>query len=68
MSSRRFPDAVTILNKAIKVSHNYKDAHFHLGMAYLAMGSKREAMRVYAELKPINEGLAKQLLAEINKP
>lgn len=68
ISLKRPSDAVSVLTKAIQLSPKFNDGHYLLGIAYVAMGRKTEAMQSYRTLRPLNNELAQKLLAEINKP
>lgn len=60
------PDqAIAPLKEAIRLNPDDADFYFELGTAYLAMNKKDDALRVYRDLRPIDDSKAQELHAEI---
>jgi tetratricopeptide (TPR) repeat protein len=64
---KQYPNAIAALRQAIRLYKGYGEAHFYLGKTFNAMGRKRDAMQVYAALKPLDAKFAQQLFDDINK-
>lgn len=64
---KQYPNAIAALRQAIRLYKGYGEAHFYLGETFNAMGRKRDAMQVYAALKPLDAKFAQQLLDDVNK-
>lgn len=67
-SMKRYSEAVTVYKKAIATYPKNKSLNYGLGVSYVAMGQKQDAMAVYRVLAPLDNELAQKLLTEINKP
>lgn len=67
-SMKRYPEAVVAYKNAIASYPGNKSANHGLGLVYVAMGRKQDAMTVYRVLRPLDNELAQELLAAINKP
>lgn len=67
-SLKRYPESVTAYKSAIARNPSSRYANYELGLVYVAMRRKQDAMAVYRVLRPLDNNLAQKLLAEINKP
>ena len=53
--------------EAIRLKTDYAAAHYELGISYLAASYRAAAMEEYTTLVSLNEKLAAQIYAAINK-
>ena len=58
---------IEALNKALKIRPKYASARYNLGMTYIKIGNRKEALRQYEALKIFDEGTAEALMKEIGK-
>lgn len=59
--------AITAYREAIRLKPDYAAAHYELGLTYTAAGDQATAMEEYLILVSLNQKLADQLYAAINK-
>jgi tetratricopeptide (TPR) repeat protein len=62
---RRYKEAATTLERAIRVEPESPAAHFNLGVVQLRSGNKRAALEQYQTLERNNTELADQLYRQI---
>ncbi|MDQ3846688.1 MAG: tetratricopeptide repeat protein, partial [Bacteroidota bacterium] len=63
-----YQQAVAAYQQALQVKPNNADAHYYLGVTYLALGRKQDAQQVYKTLLTLDQKKAQELFTEINKP
>jgi len=59
--------AIAAYKEAIKLKPDYAVAHYELGLSYMAAGDQAAAMEEHTTLVTLNQKLANQLYAAINK-
>jgi len=52
---KQYPDAVTSLQRAVKMDPSQPDAHFRLGRVYQAMGNKAAAQKEFAKVRELHQ-------------
>ena len=67
MAAGKTDDEIAALKKAIKIRPSYASARYNLAIVSLKKGDKKAAMREYEALKAFDEGVAAQLMKEIEK-
>jgi tetratricopeptide (TPR) repeat protein len=66
----RYSEALAALQQSVRYRQNNADdanAYFYLGLTYLSLGRKSDALDTYKKLLPLNKKQAAELHAEINK-
>jgi len=61
-----YKDAIEAFKQAIHIDHSNANAHFYLGLSYLAIGDKSSILNEYKILKDLNINLAKKLIKKQN--
>jgi Flp pilus assembly protein TadD len=68
MGMKKFPEAQTTLQQAIRLQPNHPLLHYSLGLVDLKLGRREEAMQEYRTLQRLHPDGAKALYAVINAP
>ena len=63
----RAQEAVAAFKKAIEFKPDSAEAHFNLGLGYLYLKDKEQALKEYEILKPLDSALAEKLFNVIPK-
>jgi len=63
-----FQQAITTFQRGIRLKPNDADLHYGLGITYVTMNQKDQALRIYRRLLQIDKSRADQLLSNINGP
>jgi len=58
---------VAAFQQAVRLKPDFAYAHLGLGLTYVAMGQKNQALQVYRTLLTVNKEIAQELYEEINK-
>jgi len=66
-SQERVKDATTAFQKAVEIKPKFSEAHFNLGVVFVAIGKKDEAVEQYGVLKDLDKKLAVRLKEMIDK-
>lgn len=64
-NGRRYSEAIEAYKAVIKLRPELAGAHYNLGLTYVAINDKASARQQYDILKPLNAGMANQLLSLI---
>jgi tetratricopeptide (TPR) repeat protein len=67
---KRYPEALAALQQAVRIKQNNANdanSYFYLGLTYLVLGRKSDALDAYNKLLPLDKKQAAELYAEINK-
>jgi tetratricopeptide (TPR) repeat protein len=62
---KQYSDAVQAFNEAIRLRPNFAMAYYDLGMVYLAMHQKDNALDTYRKLQTVDKAKAEQLRSQI---
>lgn len=63
----RFPDAIRLFQKAIKIQNDFEKAYWHLALTHFYRGDADAAMKVCNDLRNINPEMSEKLYAGINR-
>lgn len=67
IDTQRYEDAIKTCQRALIVGSDYAKIYYMLGLAHLAAGDRKSAIRDHRVLLTLNRDLAKKLYEAINK-
>jgi predicted Zn-dependent protease len=66
MEQKHYDEAVTMLQRAVKLDGTQPDAHYRLARVYQAMGNTAEAKKAFAEVRELHRRADEPLASKIS--
>jgi tetratricopeptide (TPR) repeat protein len=68
MQMKRYPEALTALQRAAELDATQPDAHFRLGRLYQAMGENKKASAEFAKVQELHQKADEDVASKMPKP
>lgn len=68
MEQKHYAEAVTMLQRSVKLDGTQPDAHYRLARAYQAMGNTADAQKEFAEVRELHRKADEPLASKIPEP
>jgi Tfp pilus assembly protein PilF len=68
MQLKKYPEALTALQRAVEMDGTQPDAHFRLGRLYQVMGENEKAKVEFAKVQQLHEKADEDVASKMPKP